>query len=184
MSWECIPHICHSGLKSTTEKLIQHCKNMPIQSENIAPVEVKTGSYGLGVFATSNIMEGAYIGEYVAEELNKLDYSKEANSRFVKLNYRFDHSAKFTLDAMHAGNFSRFINHEKSPKENAFGQIKMVAGEQRIGFFADKKILKGQEVTFDYGDGYWKSHGDHGEAERNDFEFLPEDQLEDEQYSD
>lgn len=47
-----------------------------------------------------------------------------------------------------AGNISRFINHSCEP--NAETQKWTVNGELRIGFYSNRKILKGEEITFDY----------------------------------
>jgi SET domain-containing protein len=33
---------------------------------------------------------------------------------------------------------------------------KLVFGEQRIGLWASRDILKGQEILFDYGIDYWR----------------------------
>ncbi|KAH8089915.1 hypothetical protein BXZ70DRAFT_909995 [Cristinia sonorae] len=158
----------------------QYCGNMAIQrgdgqSQNL---EVKTGSFGLGVFALTDIPKNAYIGEYVAEEFMRRDTTREMLNQFMKLNYRFDHSRAYTLDAIFTGNMMRYIN-DGNKNNNVAADTYIVNGEQRIGFWAMKKILKGQELTFDYGRQYWGQGGQEEESSQSE----EEDELQDEIYS-
>lgn len=46
---------------------------------------------------------------------------------FTDLNYRFDHSKHFTLDAFCVGNETRYINHKRIPGSNIDADSKSMA---------------------------------------------------------
>ena len=52
------------------------------------------------------------------------------------------------IDATKKGNEARFINHSCDPNSQA--ESWTVEGQERVGIFAIKPILVGQEITYDY----------------------------------
>ena len=56
--------------------------------------------------------------------------------------------AEHFIDASDRGNISRFINHSCDPVAET--QKWTVDGELRVGFFAKRRIARGEEITFDY----------------------------------
>ncbi len=52
------------------------------------------------------------------------------------------------IDAKSKANLARFINHSCDP--NCITRVWNVAGEKRVGIFAQRLIAAGEELTFDY----------------------------------
>lgn len=44
----------------------------------------------------------------------------------------------------------RYVNHSSFGYENSYARAKFVRGNIRIGLFAQRKILKNEEIFFDY----------------------------------
>ncbi|TCD71014.1 hypothetical protein EIP91_000512 [Steccherinum ochraceum] len=158
-----------------------------------APLKVKSGSYGLGVFAMKVIKSAAFLGEYIAEEFRSEDDTRTMIQDFLDLNYRFDHSQNDALDAISLGNEVRYFNHASKSRANCYAQTYLVDGSPKIGFWSTRRILKDEEVTFYYGRDYWieaakvnkggssRSLASIDEEEEDEDE---EDELQDEEYSD
>jgi len=104
-----------------------------------------------------DVLKNEFIGEYVGEIID----FKEAEKRgkiYDKSNssYMFKINDQFIIDAARVGNKLRFANHSEQP--NCKPQIVLVNGDHRIGVFAGKNIVKGEELFYDYGNEF---HG-HG----------------------
>jgi SET domain-containing protein len=107
---------------------------------------------GFGVFATQSIPYLTYIGEYAGELRARKRKTDRSN------NYIFGYMVGFfgtpwIIDASKKGNFTRFINHSFHPNVNSRGVI--VDGLYHIIFFANRRIEKGEQLTYDYGPTYW-----------------------------
>ncbi|KAL5276573.1 SETD2 family protein [Megaselia abdita] len=128
------------------------CTNRRFQNFMYSHCKVfRTEKKGFGIMADAEINPGDFIMEYVGEVINTEQfegrrevYSKDKNAHYYFMALRSDS----IIDATTRGNISRFINHSCEP--NAETQKWTVNGELRIGFFCVKKILPGEEITFDY----------------------------------
>ena len=103
---------------------------------------------GQGLFASAEILRGDVIGRY--EGLRLTD--DEANSEpYVHSRYLVWVCKDCWIDGSRGGNYTRFINHSKSPN----CELVVSTRWKSACIKAIKKILPGQELYFDYGDEYW-----------------------------
>jgi histone-lysine N-methyltransferase SUV39H len=125
------------------------------------------------LFASEDIPAGAFIVEYCGEIVSK----KQGDMRgsyydSVGLSYLFDmndpdeedefelriqdgYNNEFfplCIDSMFYGNEARFINHSCESNVTSFNLSGNVESQclHKIGLFASRKILKGEELTIDY----------------------------------
>ncbi|KAH3662381.1 hypothetical protein OGAPHI_005633 [Ogataea philodendri] len=128
------------------------CQNQRFQKNEIAPVSIfKTQHKGFGMRADKDIPAQTFIVEYKGEivdnELykeNKEKYSNEGIKHFYFMMIQDNE----IIDATKKASIGRFCNHSCDP--NAFVEKWVVNKRFRMGIFAKRKILKGEEITFDY----------------------------------
>ncbi|OWZ05977.1 Set domain-containing hypothetical protein [Phytophthora megakarya] len=105
------------------------------------------GAKGWGVFAQERISRWALVSEYVGEIIDEDEKCRreeaEANA------YLMDYGDSKYIDASRVGNISRFINHSCSPNRQT--EECAVSCVYRIGIFALRDIMEGEEIDFDYG---------------------------------
>jgi SET domain-containing protein len=107
----------------------------------------RSGVHGKGVFAVQDIAEGETIIEYVGEVISW----QEAQDRHPHDPAQPNHTFYFhvdedhVIDATHAGNSSRWINHSCEP--NCFTDER----SGRIFIVALRNIAAGEELNYDYG---------------------------------
>jgi len=96
---------------------------------------------------------------------------------FTGLNYTFHLNSTTILDALSAGNETRYINDSRTLPDkdsnnksipqpptvaisspNCEASIWLVNDVHRIAITATKPIKQGRELYLDYGDAYWKVH--------------------------
>jgi SET domain-containing protein len=109
---------------------------------------------GYGIFANRDIKEGAYIGEYVGEIKRYLPLRYRRNDYVGELRISEDVPLKFIIDAEKKGNLTRFINH--SPDPNLHSLTIINKGMMHAIFVAKRPILKNNQLTYNYGDAYWR----------------------------
>jgi hypothetical protein len=109
---------------------------------------------GFGIFAAQKIPSCTFIGEYTG-------VIKEVDAKATKDNYycvkytTWDiRRRKFTIDAQKSGNFTRFINHSVTP--NLGLQSIYWCGLPRMVLVSLQEIEEGAQLTFDYGNLFWK----------------------------
>ncbi|MBS0629086.1 MAG: SET domain-containing protein-lysine N-methyltransferase [Verrucomicrobia bacterium] len=120
------------------------------------PVSVRwiNDQMGYGVFAQSDIAAGAFIGEYTGTVRRRKWLSDKRND------YCFEYTIgdwvynPFIIDAMGQGNFTRFINHSDTPNLEPLSVY--ADGVMHIVFVAQKPIQKGCQLSYHYGDHFWK----------------------------
>ncbi len=111
-------------------------------------VSIKRSQAGLGLFATKEFTRGDFIIEYTGEHIP----TEEADRRGGK--YLFILNKKITIDGKGRENIARYINH--SCKPNAEAETDESSAKIRIS--AKRKILPGEEITYDYGRDYFNEY--------------------------
>ena len=105
---------------------------------------------GLGIFAMRDIEVGDMIIEYTGQVIRPFMCDiKEAlyESKGIGC-YMFKIDQNQVVDGTMSGNASRFINHSCQP--NCASKIVIIELKKRILIFARRKILMGEELTYDY----------------------------------
>ena len=100
----------------------------------------------MGLFAGKPYKKGQRIIEYTGETIS----SEEANRRGGK--YLFELNDKKTIDGKGRDNLARYINHSCRP--NCYPELNYA--ETRVFIIAKRTIQAGEELTYDYGPGYFK----------------------------
>ena len=104
---------------------------------------------GEGAFAAEAVPEGRWVCSYVGELISLDDVDVRYPDDLPR--YLFDVGGGFYLDAQDSAHFSRYFNHDEH------GSLRFVVDKTKrtIDFFAARPIAHGDELTFDYGPGYW-----------------------------
>jgi len=113
-------------------------------------------TFGYGLFCEEDLEEGLYVGEYVGlvRAVNRLicntnDYCFHYPTRFCSL------WPYLVVDSEKYGNLFRFVNHSDAP--NLRPACLVDRGLLHLCFFANRMIGKGEQLTFNYGDDYWRT---------------------------
>lgn len=107
------------------------------------PFRVGRSKTGLGLFAVEPIKKGTFIIEYWGRRIpTKITDELETK-------YLFEINSRWTVDGSTRRNIARYINHSCRP--NAESDIKKGA----ILISAIKNIKPGDEITYNYGKGYF-----------------------------
>ncbi|CCD23060.1 histone methyltransferase SET2 NDAI_0B00260 [Naumovozyma dairenensis CBS 421] len=141
---ECVNNLCYSCGND--------CQNQRFQKKQYSNVSIfKTKLKGYGVRANENIENGQFIYEYIGEVIDEIQFRERMIDydlkKFKHFYFMMLQNGQF-IDATIKGSLARFCNHSCSP--NAYVNKWEVAGKLRMGIFAKRKILKGEEITFDY----------------------------------
>ncbi|KAF5366228.1 hypothetical protein D9758_005768 [Tetrapyrgos nigripes] len=149
----------------------EDCVNRVVQNGRKYEVKIgKTVDKGWGAFnGSKEIPRGTFIGIYSGELLADADPEERGKKyNFFGRTYLFDidfwyikekvpgrEDSKYTVDAYHAGNFTRFLNHSCDPNA-ALTPVYIDEDDWErplLTIFAKKNILPDEEITFSY-------HGD------------------------
>ncbi|KAH9895569.1 hypothetical protein C8Q73DRAFT_688489 [Cubamyces lactineus] len=146
---ECDPEVCACCNPGNS------CRNAQIQRQQYKRVEVKTGTYGLGLFMLEDAKAGDLITEYVGELIFEPTFVCRGQvADHVGRSYVFGLNDVFSVDATNAGNVSRYINHAPTRQANVKAIILAVNEDQRIGILTKKDIPASAELFMDYGPEY------------------------------
>ncbi|ESK91613.1 set domain-containing protein [Moniliophthora roreri MCA 2997] len=140
----------------------ERCKNRVVQHGRKCEVVIfKTREKGWGVKnGKKKIPMGSFIGIYSGEillddesEERGFMYDKFGRTYLFDLNmYYLDNDCKYTIDAYHAGNFTRFLNHSCDP--NAMLSFVYIDEadiyKPLLCIFARRDIAPNEEITFSY----------------------------------
>ncbi|XP_039261360.2 histone-lysine N-methyltransferase NSD2-like [Styela clava] len=143
LMYECHPAVCTAS---------ERCENQRFQKCEYPPTEIfKTEWGGWGLKTKEFIKKGQFVNEYVGELVDeeecrrRIEQSHKDNvTNFYMLTIDKDR----IIDAGPKGNYSRFMNHCCLP--NCETQKWMVNGDTRVGLFALRDIMPGEELTFNY----------------------------------
>ncbi|VVC37627.1 Post-SET domain,AT hook, DNA-binding motif,AWS domain,SET domain,SRI, Set2 Rpb1 interacting [Cinara cedri] len=130
--------------------LKRFCTNKQFQNKQFKHTEVRrTSNKGYGVFALEDIPSGAFIDEYMGEVIGQHEMINRMKTKlYLNNNYMVQLQHDEIIDATRKGNITRFINHSCNP--NCVAEKWNVLGESRMGFFCNRSVKTGEEITFDY----------------------------------
>ena len=98
---------------------------------------------GKGIVAMEEIKRGRKIMQYIGRKITAEEADRKPNR------YIFEIDEKWSLDGSPTWNAARYFNHACKPNAES-----VMEGDDRIFICAKRKILPGEEITFDYGKEY------------------------------
>ena len=125
-----------------------------IKNHVVADVYLKwineTKEYGL--FADNDFKSISFIGEYtgVVRKFKKRLDDRNAYCFEYSIGYK---KTPYTIDARERGSLIRFVNHSIKPNLTPISVY--LDGKMHILFRTNRKVLKDEEFTYDYGPFYW-----------------------------
>lgn len=128
------------------------CQNQRFQKRQYAQVKViQTDKKGFGLVAQQRLAEGLFIYEYIGEVIDEVSFRArmiEYDRRLLRHFYFMMLTKDAFIDATEKGLLARFCNHSCLP--NAYVDKWVVGDRLRMGIFARRAIVPGEEITFDY----------------------------------
>jgi len=112
------------------------------------PFRIGRSRTGLGLFATDLIEKHAFIVEYKGRRLAN-DLAEKMEARGSR--YLYEINSRWTIDGSGRNNLGRYANHSCRP--NAESHLT----KGKIILRAIKTIRRGDEITYDYGDDYYRN---------------------------
>ncbi|GAB6024314.1 hypothetical protein CHUAL_014238 [Chamberlinius hualienensis] len=114
-------------------------------------VEVfRSNIHGLGIYSKRGFEAGEQVMEYAGEVIRPVladQREKFYQSKGVDC-YMFRIDEREVIDATIQGNLARFINHSCEP--NCYSKLLTVENKKHIAIFALRRIVAGEELTYDY----------------------------------
>ncbi|KAK9375289.1 uncharacterized protein V1513DRAFT_443387 [Lipomyces chichibuensis] len=142
-SMECVDGECNCG---------DGCRNQRFQRREYASLDViQTDMKGYGIRAMANIAQGTFIYEYIGEVIDEMRFRRrmqQYDEDGIKHFYFMMLQKGEFVDATQKGCLARFCNHSCNP--NCYVDKWAVKDKLRMGIFAKRDIIAGEEITFDY----------------------------------
>lgn len=131
-------------------------EELSLGKEVLSSIQWVHDDVGYGLYSTSNLPEGSFIGEYTGLICENNSYYKMKNYLF---RYPFDeiNGKRLSIDAEPHGNLTRFINHSFHPNLTPIHAFHN--GLYHVILIANKSIKKGEQFTYSYGHSYWYLRG-------------------------
>jgi len=103
------------------------------------------------VFASEEVAEGAFVGEYTGEVLSLTEARiRGRKNDAADVRFLFRTTKTVILDAMYCGNRAKFINHSAA-SPNLEVKLLSACGDIRVAFFATSALCPGKEQFFHSG---------------------------------
>ena len=150
---------CHRKLKSEKHKKLNRWVNglykndLERKKESEFHIKRVSALVGYGVYSTKRIPELTYIGEYTGV-VKRRERRKDRYNDYIFGYIVGPSDTPWVIDASKKGNFTRFINHSFSP--NLTSRWIIHENVCHVILFANRLILPGEQLTYDYGPYYWK----------------------------
>jgi hypothetical protein len=106
---------------------------------------------GYGLFAKKTYAKDEIVGFYTGT-IRSTKFNSDISYAFSLS----DLYEGFHIDASKKGNATRYINHTSKKFSNIHASAAYLRGVPYIFFIGKRKISKGEELMYDYGDDYWK----------------------------
>ena len=137
---DCTEAICRVG---------PGCTNRRFENPTFPATAVfRTEGRGYGLRARETIDVNKFIIEYVGEVVSTSFYDvRRAQSGSTAI-YGVKVTAEYVIDAEHAGNHARFINHSCAPNSSVVKRV--CHGFTRLVVVADRQIAQDEEITINY----------------------------------
>uniref|UniRef100_A0A914W908 Histone-lysine N-methyltransferase NSD2 n=1 Tax=Plectus sambesii TaxID=2011161 RepID=A0A914W908_9BILA len=110
-----------------------------------------TGSRGWGLRCLNDVRKGTFVIEYIGELIGTAEFRRRWQLKLTESErgfYFLTLDKDRVIDAEHAGNMSRFMNHSCEPSCDTFTW--QVGNDIRVGLFANRNLKSGEELTFHY----------------------------------
>jgi len=108
---------------------------------------LKRSRSGLGLYAAVPFKKGDFVIEYTGRRLTPEEVEQSTSTK-----YFFEIDKKWTIDGAGRENLARYANHSCRPN----CEVRIWA--KRVRIWAMKRILTGDEITYDYGKEYFNEH--------------------------
>ena len=105
----------------------------------------RTPGKGMGLYTNVPFKKGDFVIEYTGDKI-PTKVADELTTRYL-----FEIDETWTIDGKERGNIARYINHSCDP--NCESEI---SDDDRILINAIKSIKPGEELSYDYGEEYFK----------------------------
>ncbi|XP_061350113.1 histone-lysine N-methyltransferase EZA1-like isoform X2 [Gastrolobium bilobum] len=155
---ECDPDVCRNcwvscgdgSLGEPPRRGDGQCGNMRLllrQQQRI--LLAKSDVAGWGAFLKNPVNKNDYLGEYTGEMISHREAEKRGKIYDrANFSFLFDLNDQYVLDAYRKGDKLKFANHSSKP--NCYAKVLLVAGDHRVGIFANEHIEAGEELFYDY----------------------------------
>ncbi|KAI9773030.1 MAG: hypothetical protein M1839_002231 [Geoglossum umbratile] len=160
MSRECDPDLCGTcGAieildpvnRHNDELCLRKCANVSLQRDR--PKRTLVGASklaGYGLFMGEPTKAGEFLGEYKGELISNDEAERRGVVYDVRgFSYLFNVNEDHVIDANRGGNKFRFVNHSKLG-ENCYPRVVFANGVHRIGMYAKRDLVAGEELYFNY----------------------------------